>query len=273
MAESYLPLDPDAVDLGYPLIGTVQLNGSQTARIGHVFHRYTLDDWWLPLAGSMMIDPNTFWNVNGGRRDRLALFSELDTKVSDKLSTQVGARVEQVSMNTGDVQGYYDASAPFGDAYETDATSFNARNHKRRDLNWDLTASARYENNSSETYDIGFSRKTRSPNLYERYTWSNEAMMAGLMNNWFGDLNSYVGNLNLDPEVAYSIKASADWHDAGIQNWQLKVTPFYTYVKDYINATANTSQSPTKTLNFTVLIFPVRNFLAKVMAIGHYAGL
>lgn len=244
VADSYMPMDTDAVDLGYSVIGTVQLNGSQTARIGHEFHRYTLDDWWPPLAGSMMMGPNTFWNVNGGRRDRLALFSELDTKVSDKLSTQVGARVEQVSMNTGDVQGYYDASAPFGDAYETDAATFNARNHKRKDLNLDVTASARYVNNASETYDIGFSRKTRSPNLYERYTWSSEAMMAGLMNNWFGDLNSYAGNLNLDPEVAYSLKASADWHDAERQNWQLKVTPFYTYVKDFINATPNTSSNP-----------------------------
>ncbi|WP_029146838.1 TonB-dependent siderophore receptor [Methylophilus sp. 5] len=244
VADSYMPMDTDAVDLGYSIMGTTPLNENQTARLGHEFHRYSLDDWWPPLAGSTAMGPNTFWNVNGGRRDRLALFSELDTKVSNKLSTQVGARVEKVTMNTGDVQGYYDASAPFGDAYETDAAAFNAREHKRRDLNWDLTASARYVNNSNETYDIGFSRKTRSPNLHERYTWSSEAMMAGLMNNWFGDLNSYVGNLDLKPEVAYSIKAGADWHDAERQNWQLRVTPFYTYVKDYINATANTSSNP-----------------------------
>lgn len=243
-ADSYMPMDTDAVDLGYSIIGTTQLNQKQVARFGHEFHRYTLDDWWPPLAGSMGMGPNTFWNVNGGRRDRLALFSELDTQVNNKLSAQVGARVERVTMNTGDVQGYYDASAPFGDAYQTDAASFNAKDHKRKDLNWDLTASARYVNTSSETYDLGFSRKTRSPNLYERYTWANEAMMAGLMNNWFGDLNSYVGNLNLKPEVAYSLKAGADWHDAERQNWQLKVAPFYTHVKDYINATQNTSSNP-----------------------------
>jgi iron complex outermembrane receptor protein len=244
VAASYMPMDTDAMDLGYSLLGTVQFNENQIARFGHEFHRYTLDDWWPPLVGSGGMEPNTFWNVNGGRRDRLALFAELDTRVSDKLSTQVGARVEQVTMNTGNVQGYYDASAPFGDAYQTDAASFNAKDHKRKDLNWDLTASARYVNSSRETYDIGFSRKTRSPNLHERYTWANEAMMAGLMNNWFGDLNSYVGNLNLKPEVAYSLKAGADWHDAERQDWQLKVAPFYTYVKDYINAVPNTSSNP-----------------------------
>jgi len=238
---SYMPMDTRAVDLGYSIVATAPLNESHVVRFGHEFHRYTLDDWWPPLVGSGGMEPNTFWNVNGGRRDRAALFAELDTKLSQNLSTQVGARVERVSMNTGNVQGYYDASAPFGDAYQTDADAFNAKNHKRKDLNWDLTASARYLESERATYDFGFSRKTRSPNLHERYIWANEAMMAGLMNNWFGDLNSYVGDIDLKPEVAYTVKFSSDWHDAEGRDWQLKVSPFYTYVQDYINAAVNTS--------------------------------
>lgn len=241
---SYMPMDTEAVDLGYSIVATAPLNENHVARFGHEFHRYTLDDWWPPLVGSMGMEPNTFWNVNGGRRDRAALFAEIDSKLTEKLSTQIGARVEQVTMNTGNVQGYYDASAPFGDAYQTDAEAFNNKNHKRKDLNWDLTASARYVENERTTYDIGLSRKTRSPNLHERYIWSNEAMMAGLMNNWFGDLNSYVGNIDLKPEVAYTLKLSADWHDAEKRDWQLKVVPFYTYVQDYINAAVNTSTNP-----------------------------
>lgn len=241
---SYMPMDTEAVDLGYSIVATTPLNENHVARFGHEFHRYTLDDWWPPLVGSMGMEPNTFWNVNGGRRDRAALFAELDSKLTEKLSTQIGARVEQVTMNTGNVQGYYDASAPFGDAYQTDAEAFNNQNHKRKDLNWDLTASARYVENERTTYDIGLSRKTRSPNLHERYIWSNEAMMAGLMNNWFGDLNSYVGNIDLKPEVAYTLKLSADWHDAENRDWQLKVVPFYTYVQDYINVAVNTSTNP-----------------------------
>lgn len=241
---SYMPMDTEAVDLGYSIVATTPLNENHVARFGHEFHRYTLDDWWPPLVGSMGMEPNTFWNVNGGRRDRAALFAELDSKLTEKLSTQIGARVEQVTMNTGNVQGYYDASAPFGDAYQTDAEAFNNQNHKRKDLNWDLTASARYLESERATYDIGLSRKTRSPNLHERYIWSNEAMMAGLMNNWFGDLNSYVGNIDLKPEVAYTLKLSADWHDAENRDWQLKVVPFYTYVQDYINVAVNTSTNP-----------------------------
>ena len=243
-ADSYMPMDTDAVDLGYSFTAAMPLNEKQSLRLGHEFHRYTLDDWWPPLMGSMAMEPNTFWNVNGGQRERLALFAELDTVLRNQWSTQMGARMEHVSMKTGNVQGYYDASSPFGDAYQSDAVAFNAKDHVRNDLNWDLTASARYLPSREATFDIGLSRKTRSPNLHERYTWSSEAMMAGLMNNWFGDLNSYVGNLDLKPEVAYSIKVSADWHDAELANWQVKVAPFYTYVNDYINAVANTSPNP-----------------------------
>lgn len=230
-----MPMDTDAVDLGYSIVGTTQLNEKQIARFGHEFHRYTLDDWWPPVSGSMMMGPNTFWNVKDGKRDRLSVFSEVDTKVNEKLSTQFGARVEEVSMNAGNVQGYFSGTV-MGANYATNASAFNATDHKRKDLNWDLTAAARYIESATETYDVGFSRKTRSPNLHERYIWSHEAGMAGLMNNWFGDLNSYVGNIDLKPEVAYSLKTSADWHDAERQHWQLKIAPFYTYVKDYINA-------------------------------------
>lgn len=244
---SYMPMDTRAVDLGYSIIATAHLNEDQTARLGHEFHRYTLDDWWPPLAGSMMMEPNTFWNVKDGRRDRVALFAELDSRLDQKLSTQIGARVERVRMNTGKVQGYYsaaDGSMYDNAVYQQDADAFNARDHKKTDLNWDLTASARYVDSERATYDFGLSRKTRSPNLHERYIWSNEAMMAGLMNNWFGDLNSYVGDINLKPEVAYTLKVSADWHDAERRDWQLKVVPFYTYVHDYINAAVNTSANP-----------------------------
>ncbi len=254
-----MPMDTDAVDLGYSIVATTPLSNTQVARFGHEFHRYALDDWWPPLASGFMA-PHDFWNIRDGKRDRLALFAELDNKVSEKLNTQLGARVERVNMNTGNVQGYHSAAdggymgmdmmgnmvfTPYADStYKTDADAFNARDHKRNDINWDLTASARYVESSRETYDIGISRKTRSPNLHERYTWSNEAMMAGLMNNWFGDLNSYVGSLDLKPEVAYSVKLNADWHDAEGRDWQLKVAPFYTYVQDYINAVPNTSINP-----------------------------
>jgi iron complex outermembrane receptor protein len=55
------------------------------------------------------------------------------------------------------------------------------------------------------------------------------------MNNFVGDGNGYVGNLDLDPETAYTLSTTFDWHAAD-RNWQVKATPFYTYVEDYIDA-------------------------------------
>jgi iron complex outermembrane receptor protein len=54
------------------------------------------------------------------------------------------------------------------------------------------------------------------------------------MVNWSGDGNGYVGNLNLNPEVAHTLSISADWHDSERKSWELKVTPYYSYVNDYI---------------------------------------
>lgn len=249
-----MPMDTDAADLGYSLLATASLTENQTLRLGHEFHQYSLDDWWPALANSFM-GPHDFWNIRDGKRQRFALFAELDNQLNEKLSTQLGARIEKVRMNTGDVTGYHSAvdgsyggmmgSTPYDDStYKTDADAFNAQDHHTDDLNLDLTAALRYVRNETQTYDLGLSRKTRSPNLHERYIWSNEAMMAGLMNNWFGDLNSYVGDIHLEPEVAYSLRMSADWHDAAGKDWQLKVTPFYTLVQDYINVEPNTNPNP-----------------------------
>lgn len=249
-----MPMDTDAADLGYSLLATASLSEHQTLRLGHEFHQYTLDDWWPALADSFM-GPHDFWNIRDGKRQRFALFAELDNKFNEQLSTQLGARVEKVRMNTGDVTGYHSAadgsyggmmgSTPYDDStYKTDADAFNAQDHRTDDLNLDLTAALRYVRNETQTFDLGLSRKTRSPNLHERYTWSNEAMMAGLMNNWFGDLNSYVGDIQLEPEVAYSLRLSADWHDAAGKDWQVTVTPYYTMVQDYINVEPNTNPNP-----------------------------
>ena len=74
--------------------------------------------------------------------------------------------------------------------------------------------------------------KTRSPNLYERYTWSTW-MMAANMNNTYGDGNGYVGNVSLKPETAHTLSFSSDWHDETKKYWSFKSTPYFTYVDDF----------------------------------------
>jgi iron complex outermembrane receptor protein len=78
-------------------------------------------------------------------------------------------------------------------------------------------------------------RQARSPNLYERYGWSSWPM-AAVMNNFVGDGNGYVGDVRLKPEKANTLSATADWHDATGKAWGVKLTPYYTYVQNYIDA-------------------------------------
>ncbi len=118
--------------------------------------------------------------------------------------------------------------------YASDSAAFNAQNHAKTDVNIDLTALARYEADSLSAYEFGVSQKTRSPNLYERYAWSTGAMASSMVN-WFGDGNGYVGNVALKPETAYTASLSGDWHDAAKDDWSIRLTPYASYVKNYID--------------------------------------
>jgi iron complex outermembrane receptor protein len=222
-----MPMDTEGRNTGAVVKADILLSARDMLRVGGEYQRYRFNDWWLP-SGNGGMSPNTFWDINNGERDRLGVFAEWEARWSPQWLSQLGVRSETVKMDTGTVQGY-------NANYNTDANAFNARDRSRTDNNWDMTALARYTADSSKTYEFGYAQKTRSPNLYERYTWSTGGMAMNMINT-VGDGNGYVGNLDLKPEVANTISATADWHDAAQQSWGLKVTPYYTYVQDYINA-------------------------------------
>ena len=64
------------------------------------------------------------------------------------------------------------------------------------------------------------------------------------MINLAGDGNGYVGNMDLKPETANTLSATADWHDATGEQWGVKFTPYLTYVNNYINARCLTNCPP-----------------------------
>jgi iron complex outermembrane receptor protein len=223
-----MPMDTEGRNTGALVKADILLSARDTLRVGGEYQRYRFSDWWDPSGAGMW--PNTFWDINDGQRDRYAAFAEWEARWSPQWLSQLGVRSETVKMDTGTVQGYNT-----GAMYLADATKFNASDRSRTDNNWDMTALARYTQDSSKTYEFGYARKTRSPNLYERYAWSTGGMAMNMINT-AGDGNGYVGNVDLKPEVAHTLSATADWHDAEQQNWGLKVTPYFTYVQDYINA-------------------------------------
>jgi len=254
-----MPMDTDGKNGGFTISADLALPAGDLLRLGGEYQNYRLDDWWLPSGAGMW--PSTFWNINEGQRDRLAFFGEWEVH-RGRWGHILGLRFENVAMDAGPVHGYdsnsYPTSGVGGMGNQTrDAALFNAQSHAQTDHNWDLSWLARFTPNATQSYELGLAQKTRSPNLYERYTWSTW-QMAAFMNNFVGDGNGYVGNLGLQPEVAGLLSLTGDWHDADRERWALRVTPYYTYVQDYIDAvqwdgTTNAPRTVPVVGNFTVL--------------------
>ena len=222
-----MPMYTDGENMGAVVKGDIALSARDLIRVGGEVQQYRLDDWWPP-SGTGGMAPNTFWNINNGERDRYAAFAEWEAQWAPQWLSQLGLRYERVNMNAGEVQGY-------NATYTADATAFNTTDRELSDNNVDLTMLARYSAADTQTIEFGYARKVRSPNLYERYSWSTGGMAMNMVN-MAGDGNGYVGNLDLRPETAHTLSATFDWHDAGQRDRGLKITPYYTYVDDYINA-------------------------------------
>lgn len=235
-----MPMATEGRNTGFKLQGDVLLSERDLLRAGAELQRYRLDDWWDAVANAApMMGPDTFWNIRDGERDRYAAFAEWEARWNSRWTTQLGLRHETVEMDTGTVQGYSSSGMmSYGDPTNPASIpgAFNAADRSKTDHNLDFTALARFTPDSTSSFEAGYAIKTRSPNLYERYAWSTNNTMVMNMNNWVGDGNGYVGNLGLDPETAHTLSLSGNWHDAARQHWGLTVTPYLTYVDDYIDA-------------------------------------
>jgi len=232
-----MPMETDGRNVGAVIKAATLWTSRDILRSGLEYQAYRLDDWWPPSGTGMMMSPNTFDNINDGQRDRYGVFGEWEARWNAQWTTVLGTRAELVRMNAGDVQGYSDTNGMgmMMHNYLAESTAFNARDRQRTDENIDITALARYSPDTMQTYEAGFARKTRSPNLYERYTWSTSGMSMRMVN-LVGDGNGYVGNLDLEPEVANTLSATANWHDAARESWEVEITPYLSYVDDYIDA-------------------------------------
>lgn len=234
-----MPMNTEGKNQGGLIKAEFLLSEGHSLRIGGEGQSYRLNDWWPPSPAVLPpgytmggMAPNTFWDINNGHRNRADLFAEWEARWNPRWTSQVGVRAATVTMDTGTVHGYntpmYDGAPYFA------ATTFNSRDRHRNDHNWDLTALARYTPGATQSYEFGAAQKTRSPNLYERYAWSLNTMAMEMVN-FSGDGNYYVGNLDVKPEVARTLSATADWHDTAQEQWGLKVTPYFTQVQDYID--------------------------------------
>ncbi len=232
-----MPMNTEVHTAGYAVKADILLGQAGTLRIGNEFQHQWLNDWWPPVAGSMMMGPNAFINVNGAKRDRLGTFLEWEKAWDGGLTVTAGVRNDQVWMNTGDVAPYGTGMMQMADAMA--ATAFNAADRKTHDSNWGGALMVRYRLSAAAELEVGYARKTRSPNVYERYSWG-QGSMASRMIGWFGDGNGYVGNLALKPEKADTLSAAlavgeGGRGETGQGGWSLRAAPWYTHVDDYID--------------------------------------
>ena len=224
----WMPMDTHGRDLGYSVKWAIPFTERHTLQLGSELQRFTLSSTWPAVPGTApYMGPNPFISMNDGVRSRLAWFAEINNQWSAHWTTLLGIRNDTVWTNAGAVSGY-------SDMYSMDADAFNVLNRARTDIDIDATALARYEPNAYATFEMGYARKTRAPNLYERYAWSTDWMTSGMIN-WFGDGNYYVGNVDLKPEIAHTVSGTASWHDRTRKEWEIKVTPYQTYIRDYID--------------------------------------
>ena len=223
-----MPMETEGTNYGLSVAADLNLSDTDLLRMGADIQFYDLDDWWPPAGSGMMMAPHTFWNIRDGKRNRVAAYLEWQGRPSRHWQMAVGGRYEAVHSDAGEVSGY-------SSMYAADAAAFNRADRSRRDDNWDFSAQLAYRADDNQAYQLGIARKTRSPNLYERYSWSTVGM-AMRMVNMAGDGNGYVGNLALTPEIAHTLSGSADWHDSDQSRWQVTVTSYYTLVDDYIDA-------------------------------------
>ena len=235
-----MPMESDGKTFGVSVDTDYFMSDMSTVKIGAELQLYGLDDKWESnSSGEGMMSGNNFYNINNGERDRFDLYTQLDRVWSNNWLSSVGLRYGMVKTDAGEVQGYNNTDM-MGSNQATDSVAFNNSDRSKTDHNIDVSILSKFTPKKSSSIEFGYTMKTKSPNLYQRYTWSTWTMAAN-MNNLFGDGNGYVGNVNLKPETAHKIGFLIDHQDLN-GDWMFKVNPFYSYINDYIDA-ENTSAS------------------------------
>lgn len=226
---SHMLMKDVGVDFGYRLKAEIPFDERHLLRIGNEYHQHRLEDWYPGTTPWYQL-PHDFIGLHAGRRERVGTYAELQTNWTREWSSLIGVRNDVVWMNAGSgVHGYFNSD--FDRAF---SEPFNLADRARTDVNFDATVSARYAPTSWSSYEFGFSRKTRSPNLFERYAWWDHNSMI----TWFGDGNGYAGNFDLKPEVAYQFGFSAEWRDPEGDDWFVRLSPYFTHIDQYIWARA-----------------------------------
>jgi iron complex outermembrane recepter protein len=205
--------------------------GKGTLKWGAEFFLNDLDVYQRNL--SMMGTP-TQDTFNDAQRDRYALYGEWDGEIAPRWRMNAGVRGEVVSMNTGDIENIILPMDPnLAETLLNARDYFNAQDRSIDDTNVDATVALRYALQSNLSLEGALTRRTRSPSILERYLWTPLSASAGQ-----ADGRTYVGNLDLDPEVAHGVDLGIRLRQSGLRA-QARV--FWQDVSDFIQGQATTT--------------------------------
>jgi len=210
----FSPADSDDLSAG---LTAALPRDRHTFCLGADFHRNAFDAYQQNATSGAQQD-----TLNDATRMRLGSYLEWQTDWNDRWTTLIGVRNDTVWADAADVVNAFPASA-------ADRVAFNARSHDFTDVNFDAMIAVHFTPNRRSSYELAFARKNRAPSLLERYLWTPLSASAGQ-----ADGRTYLGNLDLDTETSHQFAFTADWHG---DRWQLKFTPFYNFVSDYIQGT------------------------------------
>lgn len=189
---------------------------------------------WAPAGGTMLVGlegkdavhnatvydqdfaPFFVNNFNDSDVESLAYFAEWSANVSDRLYLEAGARFADVEMATGQVDAFPARLVDMNPGMWPMGTppravwmlrqNFNNGERSANDNNVDVVLKSRYQATDNLVVELGVAQKTRSPIYQERFLWIPLEANAGI-----GDGNNYVGNVNLEPEIARQVELGLDW--------------------------------------------------------------
>ncbi len=172
-------------------------------------------------------------NFNESKTNTFGFFAEWNGDIATSTTLELGIRYNHVKMDTQDVDAQpanlepmasMPGTPPFAVRMLRD--SFNGLDHSITDDNIDWVVKLEYLASEATSFEIGASRKVRSPSYIERFMWIPLEVNAGL-----GDGNNYVGNVELKPEVSHQFEFGMDW-----QTDTAYIAPraYYRIVDDYI---------------------------------------
>jgi len=158
----------------------------------------------------------------GIRRDTYSAYGQWEGPLSERWNGELGARYTRVVTDADD--GGVAPGLP--QPAQNLAAGFASADRRRTDDNIDVVAQLSRTLSERWRLHAGVGRKTRSPYYLERYAYIPLEATAGL-----ADGNNHIGDIGLEPEVAYEFNLGADF--AG-QRLTFSPQVYYRRINDYI---------------------------------------